>query len=551
MGRQQYLERLALGRSPFQDSAVRPEKPDDNNTDEPTKPTLHTDDSHSNNQTYDSKGRPINQRTEERNAAMRNAQNAVLALVGVVESKDASEKIDEARNRVMRKQWERLLEAEQERGSDLNMFLEYLYHLIRWWPDALVARIQAGLHSPSQPFADIVLRDLRRIRLLGASACFAVLLPGVVPHSLCTLSDALICGALVEGIGQLQTYLGRSTKRRQTSRWLNATALVATELLCVGVGMCLMPLEYHAETQRLGLAPNWPLLPHWRTFLPNHPSSSHNFLWTSPIELSRLRFCGSPGFWLLLQRSLTRYQDEQSPVAAQLTAWEHPTVDKVPDYDDPPSSYHDPLSWLFYQGYVLRYKWLGWLGWDLQQQDSYPENVLQNNTRGVIVSVVFGEGDSTHEEQPYNSTLGKYRSTALSMQLAKYLGERIDHFFQKLLVLPLESTVVRVVTQSFLATTLAKTPLAVAAAHAAYFPFGGGPFGNLIRHSLDHSTMRTVGGYVSKIGLGLALYCSTEILISCLIYRTYRRQGIRNFDWRTVENDTTSVERVPSGLRED
>jgi hypothetical protein len=132
---------------------------------------------------------------------------------------------------------------------------------------------------------------------------------------------------------------------------------------------------------------------------------------------------------------------------------------------------------------------------------------------------------------------GKYRSTSLSMQLAKYLGERIDHLFQKLLILPLESLVVRAVTQSFLTTTLPKTSLALTAAQVAYSPLGGGPFGGIIRNGSNLPAWTAAGGYLSKLGLSLALYCTTEIAISFLIYKVYRGQGTRNFNWRIEEGE--------------
>ena len=548
MGRQQYLERLALGRSPFQDPAPTSDSP---NQDQPGQSTVsassqHGDEPHE--QDFDNKGRPTNKLTEQRNAALRNAQNAVLALVGVVESKDACDAMEEATNRTRRKLWETKLEAEQERGDDLNMTLEYLQRLLTWWPEGFVARVQAGIYSSSPSFGDVLLHEFRRTRGNDTALVLATFLPGVLPHALCTLVDALLCGALVEGIGQLQTYLGKSTKKRRVPQWLRISAMVVSEVLCAAVGVALMPLEFQAESQRLGLAPTWPPLPPWRAFLPTGPLSSHNFLWTSTIGLSRFRLLGSPGLLLILQRSLTRYQDEDTPIAGQFTSWEYPAVnyfmsDVGPEFTKDPFTWifyqglgftKDPFIWILYHGYILRCKAIRWLGWELEQVTMYPEDLYQNNRMARPRNLDVPDDDSTVSSEIGAPRGGRYRSTSLSMQPVKYLAERFDHFFQRLLILPFESLVVRAVTQSFLATSLPKTSLAVAAMHVAYSPFGGGPLGGIVKATSNAAAWNVAGGYLSKLGLSLALCCSTEVVIFFIIYRTYRRQGIQNFDWKTT-----------------
>lgn len=530
MGRQQYLERLALGRSPFQDPVGSLNEPSENNHDLAASIPEVSHDEHDSTQAYDSKGRPINKRTEERNAAMRNAQNVVLALVGVVESKDTSDRIDEARSRIVRKQWEQLLEAEQKRGDDLNIVVEYLSRMLTWWPEALIGRVQAGLYLPSQSFADIILHDLRRVRQIGARACFAVFLPGAVPHLLSFITEALLCQGVLEVVGQLEMYLGRSAKGRRLPRWLRVSAQVANEILCAGVSALLMPLEFHAETQRLGLARSWPSVPHWRAFMPSGPLSSHRFLWTSPLSNPWLRFLGSPGLWLVLQRSLTRYQDVSAPIGAQFTAWEYPEANRTSEYNSAPEVYQDPLAWIYYHGYLLRYRALRWLGWTLEQKTQFPDNAFQNNTKSQFLSY---NDDEHHGDINYAViTVGKYRSTCLSMQLARYLRERIDHLYQNLLILPLGSIAVRAVARSFMTTTLPKTSLALAAGPFAFSPVFGGPFGSLLSHGSDASSRSSVGSYLSKLGLSFALYCSTEVAISLFIYTVYRDQGIRNFGWK-------------------
>ena len=536
MGRQQYLERLALGRSPFQDSAASLEGEEASDESQPADPTGVTRSNQVNGQSYDSKGRPTDKRAEERNAAMRKAQNAVLALVGVVESKEATDQVNKTFNQITRMHWEELLGAEQERGENLNMVVEYVNRLLTWWPEAVMARIQAGLYLPWHSFADILLSDIRKVRTISFSACFAVFLPGVVPHALCMLADTLLCTAVVEGVGSVEAYLASLTKSRRITKWIHAAADLTREVLCAGVSVALMPLEYHAETQRLGLAPTWPTVPHWRSFTPTGPLSYHRFLWTSPSGSTRLRFFGSPGFWLVLQRALTRYQDEGPPIAATLTDWEYPPVNQSFAFRPRPDVHNDPLSWIFYQTYLLRYRTLKWLGWSLQQQDPFPDNhhQYQNNTETRVVSYVSREDTTDGDKNHCVEFSGKHRSTALSMQVAKFLGERMDYVLQKMLIFSLESMTVRAITQSFLASALPRTSFALAVAPFAYSPFGGGPLINLIRHGSSPSTWNLAGSYLSKVGLSLALYCSTEVAISFLIYSAYRGQGIRNFGWTTA-----------------
>ena len=535
MGRRQYLERLALGRSPFQDPAPSPESPtqDQIGGSIVTGSNEHGDDIHE--QRFDNKGRPTNKRTEERNAALRNAQNAVLALVGVVESKDASDAMEEATNRSKRKAWEAKLEAEQKRGDDLNLAMEFLQRLLMRWPEALLARVQAGIYSSSTSFGDIVLREIGRARGNGAAVTLAVFLPGILPHALCTLVDAVLCGALVEGIGELQTYLGKSTKKRRAPQWLRISAMVVSEVLCAAIGAALMPLEFHAESQRLGLAPAWPPLPHWRAFMPTDPSSSHRFLWTSTIGISSLRMFGSPGLLLLLQRSLTRYQDEETPIAGQFTSWEYPAVNSSIS-DVAPDIKEEPFTWLLCQGYILRWATVRWLGWELEEVTRYPKTSYeyQNNRLARPMAFDGRDDDTTLSSEIHFPRDGRYRSTSLAMQPVIYLAERMDNLFQRLLMLPFQTLVVRAVTQTFLATSLPKTSLALAAMQVGYRPFGGGPLGGIATGYSNIAGWKAAGSNLSKLGLSLALCCSIEVAIFFALYRTYRRQGIRNFDWNTT-----------------
>lgn len=138
MGRRAHLERLALGRSAFQDEPARPEDPNGelDHVSGSTTEDIELDNDY--RQQYDSKGRPINPATEARNQAMRDAQNGVLAVVGVVEAKATAD--NDLNHRLYSKQKARakLLKAEQARGELVDLVTSFLGVALTWWPEAVV-----------------------------------------------------------------------------------------------------------------------------------------------------------------------------------------------------------------------------------------------------------------------------------------------------------------------------------------------------------------------------------------------------------------------------
>ena len=534
MGRQQYLERLALGRSPFEDPdpAVQAEVQETPGV--PTRGSSDQQDGEFYQQQYDSKGRPINSRTEERNAAMRNAQNAVLALVGIVESKDGSDARAEASHRPLHDARERMLQAGQERGEELGTLALFLHRTLTWWPEAFVARVQSGLYASSSSLAEILIREGRMARYTGVRGFLTASLAGMPAYGVCILMDTLLCAAFEQLIGSLITALGRYSKGRKAAKYLKVAETVATEAVYVIVSAALMPFEYYAETQRLGLAPALPFYASWRLLLPTDPSSTHKLIWTTPLGMTGFRFLGSPGLLLFLRNYLFRYQGEEVPIGSQFTTFQYPALNEPVSSKAQPALGKDPLGTLLYHAFLLRSKLLKWFGWELERshkhrKEKYGDNCLR-----------LREIDTGHQNEPNtsddedNEAHHTYRSTSLSQQPAKYLAERIDAFFARLLTLPFESMVVRAVTHSYLASSLPKTPLAIMAVHTYYAPFGGGPLGILRASGLSTTAWNELGRYVSKVGLSLALYCSAEIGTFFILYKLCRWQGVRNFRWGGV-----------------
>ena len=532
MGRQQYLERLALGRSPFEDPSTNP----GNETAEAdTIDGSRLQDGERYEQQYDSKGRPINPRTEERNGAMRNAQNAVLALVGVVESKDESV----AKERPLREAREQMLEAEQECGENLSLLVEVLHPGLTWWPETLIARVQAGVYSSSSSVGDILLHELGTASGGGLRGFLAALTPGLLPYYGYKITDRLVAGLCSDAVGSLQTTLSLYLERRAARKYLKSMATVVMEALCITIGVALMPLQYFAATQKLGLSPTWPLLPSWPSFLPTRLLSTHNYIWTSAAGSPRLRVLSSPGVLLLLQNCLTRYQGDEethsvtvrTPIAAQFTNFGYPTINTPTSDVREPNAFKDPLGRVLYNGYILRTKILKWFGWELEFIPSRPRDSYDANYLPTTSTSAGDLDDQTSSSDEDSRKHHVYRSTSLSQGPAKYLAERIDVFFMKMLMLPFESLVLRAITDSYLASSLPKTSLGMTAMHTYYTPFGGGPFGLLRGSSFSAPGWSGVGSYLSKLGLSLALHCSAEIGIFCILYRLHRWQGLRNFDW--------------------
>ena len=533
MGRQQYLERLALGRSPFEDVETDAKSQDDERPkDENGVSTgyLHLG---GHEQQYDDKGRPINPSTEERNQAMRNAQNSVLELVGVVESRDISDKSSEMKYRYIREAREEVLRVEHDFGEDLELMTKIFLAALSWWPETLIRRIQCGIYPSSVSFADIVLKELRTVKAGGFKGLLDTLFPAVPACLLCAVIETLLCGAVGEGVGRLQNGLIRRRFRRRTTKRINFGITVVCEALVIGIDVLLLPLHYYASVQRLGLAPSWPLLPSWRSFVPSNPSSVHSFIWTSAIGILAFRTICSPAVLLLVHNYLKRDQDEETPIASQFTRFVYPQINEPASNNTRFDLVRDPFGKILLRGYLLRTRIMRWFGWKVEYVSEYPRSgqIYENNHIPGSTSVTNGQGGQDTSDGEDDGQLHVYRSTSMSQHPAKYLAGRMDELFAKLLMLPFESLLLRAVAQSYLTSPLPKTQRAVAAAPLLYSPLGGGLLGQMRAEAGWNDT----GSYLSKLGLGLALQCTTEIGVFFLVYRLTRWQGMRHYDWGNSE----------------
>lgn len=190
MGREQYLERLALGRSPFQSGPATNQGATESQRPQPTETPNRTGVSQ---QQYDAKGRPINPTTEAQNAKIRHASNEVLALVGVVERKDSTDAQIQLDTTLRRAAREHLLILEDNRGNEWSAGLDVLSWFALWWPTALVRRIQIGIYSTDLSFTQIISLEAHTILGNGWRGVLLGLLPGT-------------------GISILQKYSGNSPR---------------------------------------------------------------------------------------------------------------------------------------------------------------------------------------------------------------------------------------------------------------------------------------------------------------------------------------------------
>ena len=541
MGRQQYLSRLALGRSAFaeveNDQANAQPPPND----PPAGAYI---------QRYDSKGRPINPSTDERNTALRNAKNAAIALVGVVERKDNHDRLIDLKYRAIRTAREEMLAEEQDAGETLDLVVTLL-SFTNYATETLVRQVQAGLYPPSASFASIISNGLSAIRTAGLQGFFAILFPGA-PSAIFHATVRVLLGAtLSTGVESLSQWLIRQKLRKRTARRVHRALYFACEALLIGLDVALLPLAYHAYAQRLGIAPAWPILPIWKILLPSNPASIHHFGWHAHLSLPILDRLCSPAALMLLHSTLWREQDAEIPVASQLTRFEFPQHFNAPSWTIiSPTPSRDPLGWLLYQGYTLRTHLIRFFGYNLQltshrrstnkyenyrrpwpipthtEEISHTENL--DNIPEEDISFVptnynkgsdSGEGDDDDDDRLQHI----HRSTELARLAPKYLSDYLDLAFAKVLMLPLQALVVRSVTQSYIASPLPKTTFALNALPHLYHPFR--------TSGSDGWSERT--GYLSKLGLSLSLHAADSAGVFFVVYALSRWYGRRCFGWGT------------------
>jgi hypothetical protein len=212
-------------------------------------------------QLYDDRGNPINPRSHQYGRSLRDAQNDVLASVGVVERRRSPQPALPASYNARLEE----LEAEDTAGNVLALTSTIAENAGTWWIGAIRDRILTFRFPAAARFSDIVAAE-------RAAAGPSLHYTGFAARLLSTVSiQAVVYSAHVyRPIDRLVQATRASSKTRQFLRRAN-TAIRFTSRLVLEV-LCY-PLSYHACLQRLGLIPAKPFLPHWRAFIPFSQSS--------------------------------------------------------------------------------------------------------------------------------------------------------------------------------------------------------------------------------------------------------------------------------------
>lgn len=216
MGRRQYLQRLALGRSAFEDLPEQVEDEAADNDGDTEQATVANDSNHYVQQ-YDRKGRPTNPATEAFNARLRHAQNSVLALVGVVERKESQDLAAQHALSAKRAHREHLLQQENDRGDEIETLANVAAFLLTWLPETLLRRLEVGLHD-DMLFSVTVAGELTAVLGCGWRGLGGALWPGMGSMLSYRLAWYAIAGGVEEIVSWVQGRALASDMRRQTTR---------------------------------------------------------------------------------------------------------------------------------------------------------------------------------------------------------------------------------------------------------------------------------------------------------------------------------------------
>jgi len=520
MGRQDYLIRLALGRSAFQeldDGEDMPELGPEDAVPALVDGTTLAGQHGGYKQQYDSKGRPINLATEARNAEMRRAQNSVLALVGVVEKRERVEQHNEMKFRHIGEARQAVLEKEHERGEKLDSVLDLGASLCVWWADCIFHRCVLGLYDTRTPFTEILLSEWQSLRYGGLKGVYSTLFPGAVALLTHLAARACLHTVIEEGINRLSVQTWMISRRRKTQARINIAMRCVTAGLWLVCDMAVLPLLYYGGAQQLGLAPAIPLLPPLKFLLPwQHPDSFHHFGWAPFIGLPLLRSLCSPAALLLTEQAPDYITYEEEPQSRLLTSFQYPPLELTSVELDQPTPLWDPLSWILHYTYSLRVGVLQWCGWNMTPP------TYRKNTPGY-------EKDSTLTLDDDGKIVARtHRSTTMARLPAQVLASHLDGLLEKLVILPFWCLTARAIAMSYMhSSTLPKTLQGLQAAPMLRAPFDGW----LVNSFRSPASATEFAYYASKVGLSLALRVSIGAVISIVVTKMVCRIGERDFDW--------------------
>ncbi|KAK8158846.1 hypothetical protein BKA80DRAFT_344621 [Phyllosticta citrichinensis] len=256
MGRDAFLTRLVLGRSAYGPPERFPEGsivvgPETRVSQVP----------HERVQMYDEHGHPVNPDARALGRALRDAQNDVLAAIGVVERKrvhlstGASLPAQKDPSIVSR------VEAENLSGTVIAIVGTLARYTCMWWASALQDRILTFDYDPDLPFVQLVGNQYH------ISGFFTAGLPAQLMSMITNDGDlwaSLAISAVDETV--LRSDLSRK-ERLRIQRWKP----LVQGILSIAIELAFSPIILHAAYQRLLLVPASQYLPTRQAFNPCTP----------------------------------------------------------------------------------------------------------------------------------------------------------------------------------------------------------------------------------------------------------------------------------------
>jgi hypothetical protein len=512
MGRLQYLERLALGRSAYQSGSADTDT-DLTTSDGPNSSAGSLPSSTNQSPRYDFKGRPVNPETNAQKARLRHASNAILALVGVVERKENAEAELQHKIFVERTSRTKFRIRENNRGDEWFSFVEVVAWFALWWPTALVRRIQIGLYSTDLPFAQILRYEAQMLFGNGWQGILLGLLPGAgitILHKIIWQVLALIAE---ESVGAIQNWILVSDISRNKAGVLIRSLTIFVDVVIVAIDLLLLPLETYAFAHQLNIAPPVSWRPLLTTNLPSFFRTTYARTFSSPAK-----FMASPAPYLISYSFLTRDPSPEAPGFSDLTSLRLPSISQHPDpsLQAPPSVLRDPLGLILHQTWVLRERFMHFIGWNVHEGD---EPGIAHGFETDVSYLV------PRPPENFQMKAATHRSTSLARLPAMWLGFRVDMFLLRILLLPLEGMAMRKILQFFMSAGMS----------VATFDAGVGAMmpdlGSTLAGKAVNNGWRSAARRLSHLGLGMALNLCAETFFFGFVYGLVRRQGVGKFEW--------------------
>ena len=172
-----------------------------------------------------------------------------------------------------------------------------------------------------------------------------------------------------------------------------------------------------------------------------------------------------------------------------------------------------------HQTWVLRQRFLQLVGWHVHEENR------PGSTNGWETDVSYQFSAKTDDF--VQMKVLSHRSISLARLPATWLGLRIDMFAVRVMLLPLESMVMRKVLRFYQSSGMPVTATALCAGVGGVIP---GAWAVLAGRAGDHG-WSAVLGRISHIGLSMALNLGVEAVLFGAACALIKRQGIRSFGW--------------------